>query len=50
MLGGAPTFHGFLELFRPLQDPINTQLLDRHDFRRALTAVLKLLSLTFQLL
>ncbi len=39
MLGGAPSFHAFLELFRPLQDPIITQLLDRHGSRCAHTAV-----------
>jgi len=30
VLGGAPSFQGFLELFRPLQDALITQLLDRH--------------------
>lgn len=40
VLGGAPTFHGFLELFRQLQDPIITQLLDRHESRHILTTVL----------
>ena len=48
MLGGAPTFYGFLELFRPLQDPIITQLLDRQDFGHALTLVPELLRLTFR--
>ncbi len=39
MLGGAPSFHAFLELFRPLQDPLITQLLDRHGSEYAHTAV-----------
>lgn len=30
VLGGAPSFQGFLELFRPLLDALITQLLDRH--------------------
>ena len=29
MLGGAASFQGFLELIRPLLEPIITQLLDR---------------------
>lgn len=32
VLGGAPSYQGFLELFRPLQDPLITQLLDRLAF------------------
>ena len=39
MLGGAPTFHAFLELFRPLLDPLITQLLDRYASRHAHTAM-----------
>ena len=30
VLGGASSWQGFLELIRPLQDPIIAQLLDRH--------------------
>ena len=46
VLGGASSWQGFLELIRPLQDPIIAQLLDRHALTKMSTCQQRLLCFT----
>ena len=43
VLGGASSWQGFLELTRPLQDPIIAQLLDRRALSQLLICLQRLL-------